>query len=481
MPQPRSPAARSPAVQVAWARSLLMGLFGLQGLMMSSWLARLPAVRDALGLSTTELGVVLLTGAVGALGTVAAAGLVMSRFGGRFALHMATFGFTAAFVLLGFGPALHSVPMLAAGVFLTGASFAIGNVPLNVESAAVERRMGRTILPHFHAAFSIGAVIGSLVGAIAAHAGVSVLTQFVVTAVIGLVWRTASIPHVVIDSLPPRQLAVRAERERLEQLWAGGGSDAVGAPSVVVGPRAGWRTALGAWREPRTLLVGVVIMAAALSEGSANDWLAIAVVDGFHQPQAVGAIVFGVFVAAMTTVRLLGTRLIDRFGRVAVLRVSGAVSFVGLVGFGFAPTLELAGVGVVLWGLGAALAVPIGIAAASDDPLRAAGRVSVVSAFASLATLAAPPLLGVAAETLGTRRALVLIAVAMVASIALSRRVAPEAAVRTRAIAPVPTRAPAAAEGLPESTTPGECVGRDTRRRRTVVGRRKTRIRAGVR
>ena len=111
----------------------------------------------------------------------------------------------------------------------------------------------------------------------------------------------------------------------------------------------------------------------------------------------------------MTVVRVLGTRLIDRHGRVAVLRVSGLVSLSGLLLFGLGPNLVLAGIGVAAWGLGAALAVPIGLAAASDDPLRAAGRVSVVSAFASMAHLAAPPLLGVAAETIGARHALLLI------------------------------------------------------------------------
>jgi MFS family permease len=167
----------------------------------------------------------------------------------------------------------------------------------------------------------------------------------------------------------------------------------------------------------------VVIMSAALSEGSANDWLALAVVDGFDQAEAVGAAMFGVFVGAMTAVRLLGTKLIDRYGRVAVLRGSGVVSFGGLLLFGFAPSLPLAAVGIVAWGFGAALTVPIGIAAASDDPLRAASRVAVVSAFSSTASLAAPPLLGLAAEVMGPRHALVLITVAMVTSVALAHTV----------------------------------------------------------
>lgn len=436
--RPGAPAPRtSAALPLVRARWVLMGLFALNGLTFSSWLARIPAVRDALELSTGQLGSVLLAGSLGALATATVAGVLVTRRGGRLALLLSTVGFALAYVLIGAGPTVGSVPLLAVGIFLTGVSFAVGNVPLNVESASVERRMGRTVLPQFHAAFSIGAVAGSGIGALAAHLDVPLLGQFLVTAAVGTVWRLLSIPHVVVASRPVRERAL---------------TDVPAAAPTVPSPRTprrrgGLGTALDAWREPRTVLIGVVIMAAALSEGSANDWLALAVVDGFDQPEAVGAAVFGSFVAAMTVVRLLGTRLIDRHGRVAVLRASGVVSLAGLLLFGFAPTLPLAGAGVVAWGLGAALAVPLGIAAASDDPMLAAGRVAVVSAFSSVASLAAPPLLGLAAESMGARHALVLIAGAMVVSVSLSSRVArvdpPEVPVPTTA-APHPATSPSA-------------------------------------
>ena len=434
MPHARPVPDTTTGRQVARARWLLMGLFGLAGLMVSSWLTRLPSVRDELSMSTSDLGAVLFAGAVGSLLTVTAAGVVVTRWGGRAALLVSTVAFTTGYALLGVAPALGSVPLLAAGVFLNGVAFAIGNVPLNVESAGLERRLGRTVLPQFHAAFSIGAVVGSLLGAAMAQLGVSLLAQFGGTALVGLVWRLASIPHVVLDTLPARELHARA---------VASGDDAATVPAAH-GRGGGLRTALGAWRERRTVLLGVVIMSAALSEGSANDWLALAVVDGFAQSEAVGAVVFGVFVGAMTVVRILGTRLIDRFGRVAVLRASGVVSLAGLVLFGFAPSLTLAGIGVAAWGLGAALAVPIGLAAATEEPLRAAGRVAVVSAFASVAHLAAPPLLGLAAESMGARRALLLITGAMVVSVLLSGQAArrPREAVGIRP-APLPASLPA--------------------------------------
>ncbi len=415
-----------PAVQRA--RWLLMGLFALSGLMLSGWLARLPAVRDTLDMGTAELGGILIAGSVGSLATVSVAGMLVNRFGGRLVLYVSMVAFAAAYVLIGLGPTLGSVPVLTVGIFLSGVGFAIGNVPLNVETAAVERRMGRTVLPQFHAAFSIGSVLGSGIGALCAMTGVPLLAQFTATAVVGTVWRLLSVPGAVIESLPPDRAAARAARDaRAEGRSPREAGVAARLRAARVRRVARPGSALGAWREPRTLLIGVVIMSAALSEGAANDWLALAVVDGFDQVEAVGAAMFGVFVGAMTAVRLLGTRLIDRYGRVAVLRGSGLVSFGGLLLFGVAPSLPVAAVGIVAWGFGAALAVPLGIAAASDDPLRAASRVAVVSAFSSTASLAAPPLLGLAAEVMGTRHALLLITVAMVASVLLAGTVRPPA------------------------------------------------------
>ena len=408
----------SPAPGLSRARWSLLGIFLLNGITMSSWLARLPSVRDALGMTPKDLGLVLLAGAVGALVTVTLAGPAVNRFGGRATMLASTGFFAAALVLMGAGPATGSVPLLAGGIFLNGVAFSLANVPMNVESASVERRTGRTILPQFHAAFSIGAVVGSLVGAACAAGAVPVLVQFLGTAVVATVWRLVSIPMFIHATHP---------RPRVEGRLGDAGPDGVEAAAVLHprSRRVRLGAALSAWREPRTLLIGLVIMAAALSEGSANDWLALAVVDGFDQTEAVGALVFGAFVGAMTVMRLLGTRLIDRYGRVVVLRASGVASIAGLLLFGFAPNLPLAGVGVLAWGLGAALAVPIGIAAASDEPLQAASRVSVVSAFSSMASLAAPPLLGIAAETMGARHALVLIVVAMVVSVLLATRVTP--------------------------------------------------------
>ncbi len=172
-----------------------------------------------------------------------------------------------------------------------------------------------------------------------------------------------------------------------------------------------------AWRERRTLLIGLLVLAFAFAEGSANDWAALALVDGYGVSESVAAVGFGVFVASMTVARLVGTGLLDRYGRVPVLRATALSAVVGVLLFVFAPTVPLAFVGAVLWGMGAALGFPVGMSAAADEPERAAARVSVVSSIGYTAFLAGPPLIGFLAEATGILRALLVVLGMMVVSV----------------------------------------------------------------
>lgn len=271
---------------------------------------------------------------------------------------------------------------------------------MNLQGTVVERDLDRAIMPRFHAGFSLGAVAGAGVGALAAGAGVPLGWHLTVAAVASAL----SVLTLVGFYLPD-------------------GAMTDPAPAAASGgPR---RRALAAWVEPRTLLIGVMVLAAALTEGSANDWLALSVVDGFNSTQALGALTFGVFVAAMTLMRFAGTGLLDRYGRVPILRLCAGLALAGLLLFGLAPTLPLAMAGVILWGLGAALGFPVGMSAAADDPAHAAARVSVVSSIGYIAFLAGPPLLGMLADHLGYRTALLAITAPLIVSLLLSRVAAP--------------------------------------------------------
>jgi MFS family permease len=188
----------------------------------------------------------------------------------------------------------------------------------------------------------------------------------------------------------------------------------------------GTRSVLRAWLEPRTLLLGVMVLAFALSEGIANDWVAIAVVDGYDGSEALGAATFGVFVAAMTLARVTGGSLLTRWGRTPVLRASAGVATGGALLLVLDVGIPVAIAGAVLWGLGTALGFPVGMSAAADDPRAAAGRVAVVSSIGYTAFLAGPPLIGFLADATTILQALLVVPVALLVGFAVAGVARPE-------------------------------------------------------
>ncbi len=387
----------------------VFAVFALNGFFFATWAARLPAIRDALGLTPGQLGLLLLVGTSGSLVALPLTGMVVHRHGTapttRGASLIAACGLGAAAVAVAGG----NVAMFGGSLFLAMMGIGAWDVAMNLQGTVVERGLGRAIMPRFHAGFSLGAVGGAGVGALAAGAGLPVLAHFVTVVVVA----SLSVWALTGAYLPDGAMVEPADAHR-------GGSG---------------RRALAAWAEPRTLLIGVMVLAAGLTEGSANDWLALAVVDGFGTSNALGAAAFGLFVASMTLMRLAGTRLLDRYGRVPVLRLSAGMALIGLLGFGLAPSAPLAVVAIVLWGFGAALGFPVGMSAASDEPEHSAARVSVVSSIGYVAFLAGPPLLGMLADHVGYRHALLTIAVPLLLSLLLAPVAAP---LRPRGTAEVP-------------------------------------------
>lgn len=397
-----------PAVQAA--SRAVFGVFVLNGFNFASWASRIPAVRDQLELSAAQVGVLLLIGSIGSLLALPLSGLVVQRLGAPRTVLAFAAANVAGLLVAAAGVAAGQIVVVGAGLVLFGVGTGVWDAAMNLEGALVEQRLGRTIMPRYHAGFSVGTMAGAGLGALAAAGGISVLLHLAVALLASL----AGVVWAVRAFLP----AGHGDPVAADAAADGGVVDGSGAG-------AGARGALRAWTEPRTLLVGLVVLAAALTEGAANDWVGLAVVDGFDQTNAVGALTFGLFVTAMTAMRLLGTTLLDRFGRIAVLRLCGGLSLTGLLIFALVPWLPLALVGVVLWGLGAALGFPVGMSAASDDPARAAARVSVVSTIGYSAFLAGPPLLGLLAEHVGYRAALLAIAVPVAVGLVVVRAAAP--------------------------------------------------------
>ncbi|MHA7218197.1 MFS transporter [Arthrobacter sp. MDT1-48-3] len=366
-------------------------IFGLNGLVFASWAARIPSASGTLGLGSGQMGTLLLVGAIGSVLSLPLAGIVAARFGTANTVRLGGTAAALGAVAVALGLAAVSVPVVAVGLFLFGSGVALWDVGQNIEGADVERRVGRTIMPRFHAAFSGGAFVGALVGAGLSALDVDLSVHLVAVAVLSL----------AVSLWMPRRFLPETPAQPVD-----------GADEATDGRGKG----LGAWGEARTLLIGLVVLGAALTEGAANDWVAKASVDGLGTTESTGAIMFAVFVAAMTALRFVGGGLIDRFGRVRVLQASLGSSLVGLVLFVVAPNVPLAAVGAVLWGAGAALGFPMGMSAAADEPERAAARVAVVSTIGYTAFLAGPPLLGFLGDVVGIRTALLAVGIAVLAS-----------------------------------------------------------------
>lgn len=374
-------------------------------------------------MTSGELGLIIIVGGVGALLSVLSTGAVVSRFGSRSTLIAATAINVVSLLGIAAGAGLASIPVFAVSAFAHGVSGALMNVPINLNGAIVEQKVGKTILPHFHAGFSNGAAIGAVIGAGFSLIDFPIAWQIVIIAVV--------VAGARVVLITPATVFAPAHAEPIPTVIAAVVPEATDDVAVLPAPPAltpsrrqlALRSALGAWREPRTLLIGLILLASSLSEGAAGTWLTIAVVDGFNVKEALGAASYATFVTAMTVFRFLGTGLIDRHGRVAVLRASAVATIIGLLVFAFAPGLPFAWLGIALWGCGAALANPIAISAASDDPKHAAARVSVVTSFISFASLSAPPLLGLLIDELGGRHALLVICVGALLSLSLAAQV----------------------------------------------------------
>ncbi len=381
MSQPTPTTTRSRRELRAW-RNAVFVIFILSGLAMATWVARIPGVRDDLGLGRdpSAVGLLILGMSVGAIIGLSVSSLVMVRFGPHKGMVGGLTIVAIGTLLIGFGSSVfHAVPLVAIGLILLGFGNGMVDVMMNVEGTAVEREIGAL---HIAVAWHL-AVIAVLMVAVALFA-----IRFI-----------------------PREAELGDETEA--------------QPRMPFGQRL--RASLAVWADWRLILIGVVMLGMAFGEGSANDWIALATVDGHGQQNSTGAVVFGFFVAAMTVGRVLGGPVVDRIGRVTAIRVTAAMGVAGLLLFILGGPLWVVVVGTVLWGFGVSLGFPLGMSAASDGQDNPAARVSAVAIIGYCAFLVGPPLIGFLGKD---------ILVLLVASFLAAPAVRPVAERRARAATP---------------------------------------------
>ncbi|BCK52237.1 MFS transporter [Nocardia wallacei] len=363
-------------------RILLTGYFAGLGVVMAVWGTRIPAVQESAGLTTAGLAAVLLAAAIGMV-----AGL---QVGGRLAaparlaqlLTGGGLGLAASLALVG---ACRMPLALAAAALLFGAAHGVLDVGLNAAAVRCQQAYGRPIMSGLHAAYSLGALGGAVLAAVAA--GGSHTYTFGVTAAVVIVAACAVAP-----------------------VTRGIGSATAHFDSIETAPR---ERPPGPARS-RVRLLGLLAAACLLGEGAAADWSAVHLT-GLHASAATGAAAYAAYSAAMAGGRLVGDRLTARFGAPKVVRTGAILAAAGLLAGVSVPSVPFALTGWAIFGLGLSVTIPSLFTAAGAGGPRAVAAVAVTG---YLGLLAGPALIGALATVTTLPVALVLPA-ALAATVAV--------------------------------------------------------------
>jgi MFS family permease len=396
----RHPVTAADGRALARWRWTVTAAFAIGGISLSAWGPRLPAIQSELGIDTATIGLLLAGVTVGAILGLLGSTPLLHWLGARRALAGALLLIAAAITVMGLALILRSVPLVAVALVITGSGIGTLDVLINVQGSAVERTAGRTLMPGMHAAWSIGAAVGSGIGAACAALGVTPATQLIGEAVL-----IAAAAFAVAAGIPPGQHepAEQPQQDRAAKL----------------------RQWLRGWLDWRLLLIGLVMLGCELGEGSANSWLTLAARNNHGQNAAVAALFFTVFASCEGLTRIFAGPVVDRLGRVRTVRVTTALGVIGIALFIVVGNPWIVLLGVALWAVGVSMGFPLGMSAAAESGPDPAARISVVASIGYFASLAGPPVIGALAQSVGLLTALWLIAALFVAAFAVAGSLGP--------------------------------------------------------
>jgi MFS family permease len=375
------------------ARRAVTVIFFLNGALIGSWAARIPAVKEDLGLGEAELGVALGLVALGALVAMPVSGWLSARGGSRRTTRLAFVVFCVTLPLPALAPAY---ALLLPAALLLGVGNGSLDVAMNAHGVAVERRHERPILSSFHAAFSCGALAGAGTSALAAAGGLDVRWHLLAAAALAL----------------PAGLA--ACRALLPADADHAGEEA--GPLLARPPRALWA-------------VGAIAFCALVCEGATADWSAVYVRESLDAQAGIAALAFAAFSATMTLGRLAGDRLTSAWGAEALVRRGGLLSAAALGAALLIGRPAAAIAGFALLGFGIAAMVPVVFRAAAEvDGVAPGVGIAAASTMGYFGFLVAPPIIGGVAEVTSLPFALGLLVLFGLVMAALAPRVRPRMA-----------------------------------------------------
>jgi MFS family permease len=345
-------------------------VFMAMGVLTGTFSSRWPWIAARLHMSSALIGGIGLCSTVGALTIMPFAARFVHRYGARVSTRVLTAAAGATLVLPAYAP---DAAVLAAFFVLMGAIIGTQDNAMNTAGVEAESILGRSIMSGLHGMWSVGVLVGALVGSLAARENIDPRIQF---AVMGAL--------IVITALVPGA-------------WLPG-EPATGAAAEVHVPRFVWPRGL-------VLMIGLVAFAAIFVEYAANDWSALFMHWSMHSSQALAALATGLFALTMAVGRLAGDAVVRRIGAVRSVRACGVLATAGCIAVAVAPAAWAALIGFMLIGAGVSVVVPLVFAAAGRIGPSPAMGVAGVATISYGAGLGAPSIMGGVAELSSLRLA----------------------------------------------------------------------------
>ncbi|MFF3555094.1 MFS transporter [Streptomyces tsukubensis] len=347
--------------QVRRARTALGAVFCVHGAVTGSFATRIPWIADHAGLGAGQLGLALAFPAIGASLAMPVAGAISHRLGARNALRWLLALWTLALTLPSLAPGLVG---LCAALFVYGATAGTSDVVMNAIGVEVENRMKRSIMSGLHGMWSVGALIGSAGGTLAAHLDTDARVHHAFAAAVLTVLGLVACRGVLdVRSRPGEEPP----------------------PHFAIPPKS-------------AVVIGAIGFCAVFAEGASLDWSAVYLEDVLGASPALAAASTTAFALTMAVARLSGDRIVDRFGAVPTVRTGGALATAGglLVVVASHPAVALTGFAFI--GLGVAVVVPLAFAAAGHSGPRPAQAIAGVATITYTSGLIAPSALGAVAD-----------------------------------------------------------------------------------
>ncbi|MEU9960894.1 MFS transporter [Streptomyces sp. NPDC050982] len=360
--------------EVKRSRYAVAVVFAVHGAVTGSFATRVPWIQDHASVSAGQLGLALAFPAIGASVAMPLAGSVSHRFGARAALRGLIALWTLALVLPALAPNLLA---LCLALFVYGATAGMADVAMNALGVEIENRLDKSIMSGLHGMWSAGALVGSAAGTVAAHLGSDARLHHALAAV-ALTLIGVAACQWVLDLRPTE--------------------DEEPPPRFALPPRS-------------ALLIGAIGFCAVFAEGASLDWSAVYLRDVLDSSAGVAAASTTGFTLTMAIARFAGDSVVDRFGPVRTVRVSGALATLGALLVVLAQNAAVAMAGFALLGLGIAVVVPLCFAAAGRSGPNPSQAIAGVATITYTSGLIAPSAIGAVADTTSLVTSFVLVTV----------------------------------------------------------------------